>query len=169
MILGYKCFNKGLVNNYGKQFKVGAIYHTNGDVSFGNNGNGFHMCERLQDTLKFFDTFNNEVDICEVIGYGKCVKRDDEFYDFFDMYCCENIKIVKKLSRDEIVLYGLNLDEINVLRFISLYKLNSDEELLFREKFKSNSLVNKYIDYYQDGIKTVFTNDEKTMKLRKVE
>ncbi len=75
MISGYKCFYEGLVNLYGKKFEVGESYSNNGDVTFGNDGHGFHMCKRLEDTLRFFDTFNKEVDICEVVGYGNCVKR----------------------------------------------------------------------------------------------
>lgn len=70
MITGYKCFNKDLINRYGMQFEVGKIYSVNGNISFGNNGNDFHMCVRLEDTLRYFDSFTQEIDICEVIGYG---------------------------------------------------------------------------------------------------
>ena len=48
MIKGYKCFNKGLINRYGKKFEVGKIYHQDGDIKFGINGNGFHMCSNLE-------------------------------------------------------------------------------------------------------------------------
>lgn len=157
MVYGYKCFNKGLINNYGVKFDVGKMYHIDGDVVFGIYGNGFHMCERLEDTLRFFDTFADDVDICTVIGLGKCIKRDDEYNDYYDMYACERMYIVKKLTRDEIIMYGINLHEMRAMRFLSLFKLTDDEKKLFRDKYKNNYLVNKYIDYYQDDIKDTFT------------
>lgn len=48
MLVGYKSFNKGLVNNYGDAFKVKGIYTASGIIKAGNNGNGFHMCKRLK-------------------------------------------------------------------------------------------------------------------------
>ena len=42
-IIGYKCFDKGLINKYGKKFSVGKIYIMLGTIKFGINGNGFHI------------------------------------------------------------------------------------------------------------------------------
>ena len=156
MVYGYKCFKKGLINSYGASFQVGETYHSDGEVTFGVNGNGFHMCERLEDTLRFFDTFNENIEVCSVIGFGKCISRDDEYNDYYDMYVCENMYIIKKLTREEIILYGLDLFEMRVMRFISSFKLIEEEKKLFREKFKNNVLVNEYIDYYQDNKKDAF-------------
>jgi len=156
MIYGYKCFKKGLINNYGFKFEVDKTYHVSDNIVFGINGNGFHMCERLEDTLRFFDTFSYDVDICVVNGFGECIKRDDEYNDYYNMYACENIYIKKKLTREEIILYGLSLHGFRVMRFISLFRLSNDEKMLFRDKFKDNYLVNDYIDYYQDNKKDVF-------------
>ena len=153
-VYGYKCFKKGLINVYGVSFKVGETYHCDGNIMFGIDGNGYHMCERLEDTFRFFDT--NAVDVCEVIGFGECIKRDDEYNDYYDMYVCENMYIVKKLMREEIILYGLNLLEFRLLRFISLFKLNDEEKKLFRDKFKNDILVNEFIDYYQDNKRDAF-------------
>ena len=156
MIYGYKCFKKDLVNNYDDKFEVGKVYQAFGNVKFGVNGNGFHMCERLEDTLRFFDTFSEEVDICSVIGFGECILRNDEYNDYYDMYVCEKMYIVKKLTREEIVLYGLNLCEMRLMRFLSLFKLNDNEKNMFRSKFNGHLLINEYIDYYQDDEKDAF-------------
>lgn len=156
MVQGYKCFKKGLINNYGVKFQVGGLYHSRGDIIFGTLGNGFHMCERLEDTLRFFNTFTENVDICKVIGFGECVKSDDEYNDYYDMYACENMYIVKKLTREEIVLYGLNLCEFRLMRFIASFKLNDNEKKMFRDKFQRQTLINDYLDYYQDSKKDAF-------------
>ena len=89
MIKGYKCFNKNLINRYGIPFEVGKTYKVDGNISFGNNGNGFHMCVNLEDTLRYFDGFNTEIDICEVIGDGNFVLFEDNYYGYYDMYSFE--------------------------------------------------------------------------------
>ena len=156
MIYGYKCFKKDLVNNYGVKFQEGKTYHAEGEIIFGIEGNGFHMCERLEDTLRFFDTFKESIDICKVIGHGRMIKRDDEYNGYYDMYACEYIDIVKKMTREEIIFYGLNLIDIRLIRFISLYKLTDFEKELFKEKFKNNELIYQYINYYQENKKDAF-------------
>ena len=45
---GFKCFNKGLINRYGMQFELNKVYHCDGEIIFGNHGNGFHMCKYLE-------------------------------------------------------------------------------------------------------------------------
>ena len=56
-MLGYKCFNENLTNRYNTKFEIGKIYHVNGNIKFGNNGNGFHICKNLEDTLRYFNSF----------------------------------------------------------------------------------------------------------------
>ena len=156
MLYGYKCFDKGLVNRYGVKFQVGKLYHIDNDIVFGVNGNGFHMCINLEDTLRFFDAFVNEVEICRVICFGKCNKSFDDYNEFYDMYACEYMYIEKKLSREEIIDYMLLTNENRVKRFISLFKLNQREQQLFRDKFKNSSSVLDQIEFYQNNKKDVF-------------
>lgn len=152
MIKGYKCFNKNLINRYGFQFEVGGIYSVNGEVKYGNNGNGFHMCVNLEDTLRFFDGFNGEIDICKVIGFGKCILSIDTHYDYYDMYSVEKLQIIKKLSREEIIKIGLNLPEYRVTRFIQGLKLMEEEIELFKTKFANSKSVLEVISYYKKVI-----------------
>ena len=65
-IRGYKAFNKDMTNRYGVEFKVGSVYEVEGDARFGNDGNGFHFCKRLEDTLRYFDGMGDEIQIAEV-------------------------------------------------------------------------------------------------------
>ena len=157
VVFGYKCFNGDLTNNYGFKFEVGNSYNVSGIIKFGIGGNGFHMCERLEDTLRYFDAMNFDVSICEVVGNGKSVSFSDEYNGYYDMYCVEEMSIIRKLNREEIISMMLKVNEIRVLRFLQLYKLNEDEIRLFKNRFKNYINVLDMIDYYQYGIKDVYS------------
>ena len=150
ILSGYKCFDKGLVNRYGMIFEVGKIYHCDKEIKFGNDGHGFHMCKNLEDTLRYFDAVDQEVDICKVKGFGEITEYEDDYNGFYDMYACEYMHIEKKLTREEIIAYGLRLYEPRINRFISLIRLSEEEKALFKEKFKNNTTTLNYISYYQD-------------------
>ena len=167
MIKGYKCFNKNLINRYGIPFEVGKTYSASGDISFGNNGNGFHMCLNLEDTLRYFDGFNSEIDICEVIGYGNFVLFEDNYYGYYDMYSVEKIQIIKKLSREEIIDKMLNSIEFRVIRFIQGYKLSPFELQLFKDRFANNISILNAISYYQEGNLDIYSESSPSRKRKK--
>ena len=167
MIKGYKCFNKNLINRYGIPFEVGKTYSASGDISFGNNGNGFHMCLNLEDTLRYFDGFNSEIDICEVIGYGNFVLFEDNYYGYYDMYSVEKIQIIKKLFREEIIDKMLNSIEFRVIRFIQGYKLSPFELQLFKDRFANNISILNAISYYQEGNLDIYSESSPSRKRKK--
>lgn len=150
-VVGYKCFNADLTNRYGKKFIVGKIYFTPGVIKFGNNGNGFHLCKNMEDTLRYFDAMNTSVSICRVVGRGNVVSYFDDYYGYYDMFAVSELEIVSKLTRDEIVSIGLRLGEHRVKRFLSGYKLNNQELKKFKDKFLNNREVLKVIEYYQEN------------------
>lgn len=147
-IIGYKCFNSDLTNRYGMKFEIGKSYSVNGEISFGNNGNGFHFCKNLEDTFRYFPALEEDVSVCLVKGYGTMYEYEDDYNGYYDMYSCSNIDIIKQLSRDEIVDIMINSNELKVCRFIQCFRLNDNEIEMFRNKFKSNN-VNFYIENYQ--------------------
>ena len=155
-VIGYKCFNKGLKNRYGRKFSIGQIYIMPGIIKFGNNGNGFHLCKNIEDTFRYFDTFNNEVDVCLVKGSGQIHESYDEYNGYYDMYCAEKMEILKQLNRSEIINVGLNLHPIRANRFISTFKLTPGEINLFKEKYKNEFDVIDATAYYQEGDKQVY-------------
>lgn len=155
-MIGYKCFYSGLINRYGIRFDIGKTYYTNGEIKYGNKGNGFHMCSNLEDTLRYFDAFYDYVDICLVEGYGKTDCFEDEYNGYYDMYACEYLRIIKVLTREEIIDYALNLNEMRVKRFISQFKLNKEEIELFKNKFSKYPDVLNCIAYYQENKKDVY-------------
>ena len=147
-ILGYKCFNEGLINRYGYKFEIGKIYHANNIIEFRKNG--FHMCKNLEDTWRYFDAFNDNIQIAMVIGSGNKSLNNDEYNGFYDMYAVENLLIIHVLSRNEIIAYALNLPEMRLKRFISLFKLTVDEIEIFKDHFYNNSFIIDAISYYQE-------------------
>ncbi len=152
----YKCFDNGLINRYGKQFKIGKEYSCDGELKFGNDGNGYHMCTYLEDTLRYFDAMHNSVDICLVKGYGNNYKYDDDYNGFYDMYVFEKMKIIKKLDRKEILDYALKLSDFRLKRFISLYRLNGvEKEILWNNNINNEDILD-YIEYYQNDKKDIF-------------
>lgn len=168
-IHGYKCFNKNLTNRYKTKFKVGKTYTLSGIIKFGNDGNGYHMCKRLEDTLRFFDAKNNEIVICEVVGKDEIVEYYDEYNGYYDMYSVRTIEIIKKLTREEIINIMLNTYEERIIRFISLYKLNKLEIDLFKEKYQSNDTIIKFIEYYQEQNLDVFKNKKKILQIKRID
>lgn len=153
-IHGYKAFDEGLVNRYGKKFEIGELYTSNGNVSFGNNSKyGFHFCTNMEDTFRFFDAIEGKVDICSVIGSGDVVTYDDEYYGYYDMFSVSKLFIEKKLSRDEIIMEALDMTSNRLKRFVSGFKLTYDEMNLL---FKKDKSVLPFIEYYQLGKKDAF-------------
>lgn len=156
-IIGYKCFNNDMTNRYGMKFDVGKIYLTKGIIKFGINGNGFHLCKNIEDTLRYFDAMNNPVNICIVKGSKNIVNYYDEYNGYYDMFAVEQIEILKKLTRKEIIDTAIDLNDIRIKRFISGYRLNRNEINLFKEKFKNCNDVLDVISYYQEEKLDVYT------------
>jgi len=164
-IYGYKCFNGNGKNRYGKEIKEGTIYTTDKEVRYGNDGHGHHFCEHLEDTFRFFASDDSnlceDIRICKVRGFGiirereqdRVVEIDDGYYG---LYAAENLEIIKVLTREEIIEYGLNLYPERAARFVSGLKLTGEEIERFREKFKKSVLVNDTIDYFQLGDKELY-------------
>lgn len=153
-IVGYKAFNEDFTNRYGIKFEIGKIYISSGAIKFGTNGNGFHMCKNMEDTFRYFDTRN--ITVCKVIGSGQITEGIDEYNGFYQMYSVEKLKVVKELSRLEIIEQGLILDEFRAERFVSLFTLTDEEIVLFKEKFKESIRVLNAIAYYQEKNEKIY-------------
>lgn len=151
---GYKAFDKGLVNRYGTGFEVGKTYSINSEtVKWGNDGKGFHFCKNLEDTLRYFDAMNEEVDICYVKGFGNIMDYEDDYNEYYNMYVSSNIEIIRILTREEIINHMLGQWEVPMQRFVQGYKLNESEIDMFLEK---EPKLLSYIEYYQKDNKGAF-------------
>ncbi len=146
-IVGYKAFYKGFKNKYGKVFEVGKCYKVRDEYK----NTSYHFCKNLEDTLIYYR--EDDIVICEVIGYGDIIKYYNDYYGVYDVYASSEIKIVRVLSRKEIINMFLNMKDLDnrVIRFISLFKLNKEEIVLFKRIFKNNTMIMDAISYYQEG------------------
>ena len=154
-IEGYKCFNKNLVcnkNNF--QMKEKSLYRLNKNVIY--HKEGFHFCIRLEDTLRFFGGVDEEKYICKIRALGDISWGEDEYNGYYDMGCTNIIYIDHLMSREEIFNYADNLSDFAFIRLITSYKLNDNELLYFKNKYKNNYRVINYIDYYQNNELDVF-------------
>ncbi len=154
MIVGYKCFNEGLVNRYGKKFELGMKYRVYDEIRFRENG--FHLCTNLEDTLRYFDAMNEKVEIAKVLGFGNIDIYNDEYNGFYDMYAVEYMEIMHVLTRDEIINYAIHLPVERLRRFISLYRLTKDEIIAFKQKYSNIPAILMTIEYYQENNIKVF-------------
>jgi len=161
-VYGYKAFDDGLVNRYGSKFEVGKIYTQVGDAKFGNQGNGFHMCTNLEDTIRYFDSFKGNIEICKVRLFGDMVEYCDEYNGYYDMYAGSNIEILSKMSRKDIVDEMLALsNEDRISRFIMGYKMTDKELSFVVDKWKANRRVLECIKYYQLDIEENLKKNKK--------
>ena len=100
-MFGYKVFYKGLKDSFGNEYTLGKKYKLDEEVKWSQNG--FHFCKRPEDTLRNFDDFNNELEIALIEASGNIVEYDDEYYGYYDMFASSEYKIIRVMSRDEIV------------------------------------------------------------------
>ena len=162
-VKGYKAFNKDATNRYGKPFTEGETYIVTGEIKFGNDGNGFHMCTALSDVFRYVNATEDDVLVAEVTGRGRKVCFDDNYYGYYDMYACEEITIDKFLSREEVIEEMLNSPSYQVKKFIVTCRLSDEEALRFVKKFRGDTEVIKALLYYHFGIEEIYkqNNDEK--------
>lgn len=142
---GYKVLDKGLYNQYGTQYELGKVYHLNGELKWSENG--FHFCERPEDTLKFIEYFDSDIDMTEVDCGGEIITRDDEYYGFYDMHAATIMKIIRIIPRIEYfneIVDSKNPDRVK--RLASLIKLTQEEKDIILKLYPDVKLT---IDYYQ--------------------
>lgn len=153
VIRGYKIYKKGLENQFlGKQ-EVRKNYEMYEMPVYQTTG--YHYCERLEDTLRYYDAMNDEVDICDVVGFGDIATFYDSYNDY-EIIVSNHLRILRVLSREEIIKYINELsDDDRVCRFISGFKL-TPEEIDFLVINHPSEKVQKFINYYQLGDKHAF-------------
>ena len=157
----YKCFKKGCKDT----LKIGKIYHFGNGIKFENDENGYYACERLEDTLRCQNKIGSEIDIAKVSCWGVNKEYRDDIYEFYDTYDFEDMVINEIMTREDIIKYGLALNEERVRRFIALFRLTEEEILLFKEKFKNNSKIISAIEYYQENNKEAYEDYYRKVKV----
>ena len=159
-IVGYKAFNNDKTNRYKKTFELNKLNQVTGDIKYGSCGNGYHLCTNICDVFRYFKKSLN-INVALVVGSGKYDVFNDEYYGYYNMYATEYIKIIRFLSREEIINKVINSTENDIIKFIVTSKMSENEIKLFINLFKCNIQILKYILYYQLTQKDVFNIDNK--------
>lgn len=157
-IKGYKAFNIDLTNRYQIPFEEGKTYTVEGPLKFGNQGNGYHFCKHLEDTLRYVPALVDDIKIAEVTSLSEVVEYADDYYGYYDIYAARELRIDRILTREEIIKTMLNVHEDRVIRFISLFKLTEDEKLMFESKYHNNIKVYLAMKYYFDSDTDIYKN-----------
>lgn len=155
---GYKCFNSDMTNIYGDKFELGKKYFLKGELKIGTRGNGFHIAENLEDTLKYYGALNPDIVVCEVFGSGDMLSDWDDYYGFLK-YAVSELEIVRIIPREEIIQMALQFNEDRAFRFVQLFKLTEEEIKLFDSRYAKYIRVLKAIEYYQKGNKNIYKLD----------
>lgn len=158
-VKGYKAFNKDATNRYGQPFTEGGTYQVEGEIKFGNDGNGYHMCTSLSDVFRYVNATEDDVLVALVTGRGKYDKYDDTYYGYYDMYSFEEMTIDKFLPREEVIERMLNSPAHEVKKFLITCRLSEEEKVLFARKFRSNLEVIKCLLYYHFGCTEIYKSD----------
>lgn len=142
-IFGYKAFHRGLIGKNNFVFEVGKHYHCS-SIGFGKQG--FHMCLRLEDTLRYF-LDEEDIEFCFVRGYGTIAEYDDDYFGYYDLYSCSSMEIISKLSRKEILeTYYKMRDNFSLedryARFVWRFPLTDEERKNY--DFDKNKVGFKY-------------------------
>jgi len=149
MIRGYKAYYKGLINQFGEKHEIGHIYTTE-EVAYEKSG--FYFCPYLEDTLRFYNGLEEEIDIALVEGFGQIREFYDDYYETAS-FASTGLRVLSVLTREEIIRYALKLNELRLHKFIAGYRLTEPEIEIFRKKGTS---VEDYIEFYQHGDKDAF-------------
>jgi|694.fasta_scaffold37717_2 hypothetical protein len=95
--IGFKGFYKGLYSLTGFKYKIGHIYEIKGELKLCENGINF--CLNPLDVELFF-TSNSNIEYCIIQALG-----DIEHYYDLKLSITNKIKIIKKISRKELLNY----------------------------------------------------------------
>lgn len=151
-VIGYKAFDN-MKDYFGNEYEVGCTYESKGESKF-------HFCEHIADVFRYYDGFDDNTKVCQVIGSGNLVHYDDETFEYFDMYESNKLEIIKVLSREEILEATYNDGFMSTLRLISSYKL-TDEEIEAILNKHNEPAVKNYINYYQRNDEKAFIRTRK--------
>lgn len=141
VIHGYKAFASDGTNIALEKMPPGD-YHFDGPIKYGKTG--YHFAKNLEDTIRYSGT--DTPIIAEVIASGIIDEGEDEYYGYYDVYTASDIKIVRYLTRAEIIEYALKLNAYRRKRFIINFELTNEELDLFIQEEES---IKKTIQDYE--------------------
>ena len=147
-----------MLDRYGNLYELNKDYHVKGKIKWQEKG--FHFCHNLEDVFRYYDGFDENTVVCMVEGFGIICTHCDNYAEYFDMYVSSDIKVLRVLSREEIINEVLKKNIFSVERLVAGYKLTDEEINLILENTECD-IIKLYIDYYQKNDKNAFQRRRK--------
>ena len=157
-MLGYKAFNEDGTNRYGKVFEIGESYHVDGDIlaRFGKDGNGFYYCTKLADVFRFFAPDDVKVGVVE--ASGEIDSTIDEYY-YYEIFACSDIKVIKYLTREEILNTIISEGRYSIDKAIATYNFIPEEKDILLDNSRGDYSLACSILWYCYDKKDIFQLD----------
>ena len=171
-IKGYKALTKNMESRYKDKYEIGKTYSVEGILKFGYgglNGNGIHFCERIEDTLKYFDSKEDDIIITEVTSLEDNDVFCEEDQDFALMFAARKLRFDRIVPRQEIIITFLTTPYYRTERFLQFYKLTKEEIKLYKEVYQDDTYIMNIIKYYQEHQKDVYEKQHQKLKVKSKE
>ena len=172
--LGYKAFKKDRTNLYGTKFEEKNIYSINNNMpischkySIFNQSNGFHMSVDFANIFRYVE--DDDVQVALVLGFGECQYFEDNYYGYHNMYACQNLYVIRFLSREEIIELILKQNDFELSKILYTFKFKYDEKIKLLKKHIGNDLIVKSILYSQFNFHTIYKDKQDVKRLIKKE
>ena len=158
-IKGFKAFNKGLITRQEDKLELEKLYELDTEPVFMSRG--YHMCEYLEDTLRYFDC--DSIEICNAIGYPEYVEYYDDYTGSGIMYSCQKLLLTHVLTPEEIIEEAKRMTNFRLKKFAAFYPLTQEEKIYFIQKnMNDDSALSDLIYYFYD--KTIYERRNKGEK-----
>lgn len=146
---GYKSFRNidgSLVTQADTKMDIGVTYEEKGPIKW--NHKGFHFCTNIEDTFRYMNQYTDKIVIAEVEGTGDILIHDDDYNGNYDMRVSSKIRVLRVLSREEVLKKVLQAGEIAICKMIQSSRLTQDEINMFSNR---SIHIDKMLRYYQMG------------------
>lgn len=162
-INGFKAFEKGLKTRQGDILELDKMYQIEGTPIFSSCG--YHMCQNLEDTLRYFDP--QLIEICRAEGYPEYVEYYDDYTGSGKMYSCQKIVLTQILTPEEIIEEAKKMANFRFKKFAAFYPLTEEQKAYFTEMYINDFWVlgDLIYDFYD---KTVFKRISKGEKIEEI-
>jgi hypothetical protein len=154
-MIGYRAFNADCTNDLGEKFEVNETHHVDGVISakFGQKGNGYYFYTDLADVFRFEDP-DKEIKVAVVEASGSIDRVKDEYNNYL-RHACSDLKVIKYLSREEILNIVISEGVHSIDKFIRTYNLTNDETDVLLDNIRGENWLIERVLWYQGGMKDI--------------
>lgn len=161
-MIGYKAFKSDGTNRYGEKFEIDKKYHIDGNIlaRFGHEGNGYYYCTNIADVFRFFPPDDVKVGVIEATG--KIDRSHDEYNDY-EIFACSDMKLLKYLTREEVLNLVIMDGRYSIEKAIKTYKLTPEEKDTVLDSVRGDFLLMQQVLWYCYDKKDIFSLDREDL------